>query len=440
MAGKDTRAQFKTRWYHRKPAYWFRKDRARPAGHRKTPEVIRFEPEPGVAPSARPPVRIFLGTEPLQARAERVFIWSVKAHRDPARAYEIHLMKDLVGFDRSGWTTGFTNYRYAIPHLAGEQGRAIYNDVDQIYLSDPAEMFDLDMGDAAILCINEGETSVSLIDCAKMAPHWRLADAQGGHKRKHFLDIMNSNGLCGRLPPEWNALDADLSIETAKCYHFTTLRTQPWRPFEDQLRYAEHPEAEIWRKLERDANARRFNAFSRERPSAYFANALAQLKRAAPKSAQEDVRKHATQVAKLAAAAGATSVYDLSAASQNERIALPGVAVTTRDGWETPFALPISGRYDGVVAIDILSALPEEDVPWVLDELFAAAEKFVYVSVLADAAKLEDDAERLPSDWWGLQLELAKSRNPGGRMQLKTRGPNGRTHDFVSEPRRSAAA
>lgn len=439
MAVKDTRAQFRTRWYHRKPAYWFRKDRARPAGRRKTPELVRFDPEPGVVPSRKPPVRIFLGTEPLQARAERVFIWSVKAHRDPARTYEIYLMKDLVGFDRNGWTTGFTNYRYAIPHLAGEQGRAIYNDVDQIYLSDPAELFDLDMGSAAILCVNEGETSVSLIDCTRMAPHWRLADAQGGYKRKHFLEIMNSNGLWGRLPAEWNALDADLAVESAKCYHFTTLRTQPWRPFEDQLVYAEHPEAEIWRRLERDSNAHRFNAFSRKRPSTYFEAALAQLKRSAPKSAPGDARNHVAQAAKLAAAAGATSVYDLSASSENEKLPLPGVTVTTRDGWETPFAMPISGRYDGVVAIDVLSALPEEDVPWVLDELFAAAKKFVYVSVLADAATAEDDAERLPSEWWGLQLELAKARNPGAQMRLNTREPNGRTHDYVSEPRRAAA-
>ena len=47
-------------------------------------------------------------------------------HRDPARRYEIYLMKDLTGFDRSRWKTGFTNYRYAIPEMAGRSGRAIY--------------------------------------------------------------------------------------------------------------------------------------------------------------------------------------------------------------------------------------------------------------------------------------------------------------------------
>ncbi len=67
----------------------------------------------------RPPVRIFLGSEPAQVRAERVFVWSIERVRDPGRRYEIYVMKDLVGFRARGWTTGFTQYRFAIPHFAG---------------------------------------------------------------------------------------------------------------------------------------------------------------------------------------------------------------------------------------------------------------------------------------------------------------------------------
>jgi hypothetical protein len=82
-------------------------------------------------------VRIFVGTEPDQHRAERVLLWSIERHRDRARSYEIFLMKNLPGFDRRWWLTGFTNYRFAVPHLTGGSGRAIYNDVDQIYLTEP---------------------------------------------------------------------------------------------------------------------------------------------------------------------------------------------------------------------------------------------------------------------------------------------------------------
>src|SRR6478752_6843332 len=98
---------------------------ARPPGIRAEPECVVLGVREGVAPSAKPPVRIFLGTEPAQYRAERVFFWSIEQVRDPGRIYEIHLMKELVGFDRQGWLTGFTNYRFAIPHFAAGSGKAI---------------------------------------------------------------------------------------------------------------------------------------------------------------------------------------------------------------------------------------------------------------------------------------------------------------------------
>ena len=165
----------------------------------------------GVAPEVsaidKPPVRIFIGTEPAQFRAERTLLWSIIKHRDPRRIYEIHLMKDLVGFDRRSWKTGFTYYRYAIPALVGGAGRAIYNDVDQIYLSDPAELFDMDMLGKGQLGINERETSVMLLDCEKMIPIWQLADAQRGKTHKHFRAAAHSADLWGLMPAEWNARD-----------------------------------------------------------------------------------------------------------------------------------------------------------------------------------------------------------------------------------------
>src|SRR6266498_5195758 len=96
---------------------------ARPPGTRAQPECVVLSVREGVAPSPKPPVRIFLGTEPAQYRAERVFLWSIKQVRDPGRVYEIYLMKELAGFDRRGWLTGFTNYRFAVLHFAGGAGR-----------------------------------------------------------------------------------------------------------------------------------------------------------------------------------------------------------------------------------------------------------------------------------------------------------------------------
>ena len=139
---------------------------------REAMECVVLPALPGAPPSGRPPVEIFLGTEPAQYRANRVFGYSIEKARDPGREVRIHLMSELAGFDRRGWTTGFTNYRFAIPALCGGRGRAIYNDEDEIYLTDPGRLFDLDLGSAGYLAISDTESSVMLIDCERMAPVW----------------------------------------------------------------------------------------------------------------------------------------------------------------------------------------------------------------------------------------------------------------------------
>jgi hypothetical protein len=164
-------------------------------------------------------------------------------------------MKDLLGFDRRKWKTGFTRYRYAIPALAGSKGRAIYNDVDQIYLADPAELFDLDMNGKGQLGINESENSVMLLDCDSMSRIWEYSGAQHGKKHRDFRAAVHAAGLWGLMPGVWNARDAEYVAGESKLLHFTTLQTQPWQPFPHQLKYEDHPLSEVWSALEREADA-----------------------------------------------------------------------------------------------------------------------------------------------------------------------------------------
>jgi hypothetical protein len=78
-------------------------------------ECVTFDVASGIEPGGKPPVRIFLGSEEAQQLAERVFLYTVHKLRDPARVYHVYLMKNLPGFDRRTWRTGFTQYRFAIP-------------------------------------------------------------------------------------------------------------------------------------------------------------------------------------------------------------------------------------------------------------------------------------------------------------------------------------
>jgi len=420
--------QFKTLWHHKKMAYWFRRDRERPEGFRERPEVIRLDVAPGVTPSGKAPVRIFMGTEPRQYRAERVFVWAVQQVRDPSRVYEIYLMKDLKGFDRSGWKTGFTNYRYAIPALAGGKGRAIFNDVDQIYLGDPAELFDMEMNGAGILGITERETSVMLIDCEKMIKYWTLEDAQHGKKHADFRDITHGNKLWAKLPGVWNARDEEFKAGESKCFHFTTLQTQPWQPFPDQLKYRPHPDGEVWFGLERSADKARFTQFTRARPSQRFPLFAEMHRRAHNEGAAEGrgLGAHEEAIARLVSETGAKSVLDYgSAGKAGSNPKWPGVTVTCLGGAGAPFEGPIEGKFDGVASVGVLDGVPDDDVGFVLDEMFAAAGKFVYVAVACDPDSKLTQAGGLPlllqsPEWWKLQMEMAARRTPGVRWVLHT--------------------
>lgn len=317
---------------------------------RETPECIRLGVRPGVEPSPAPAVRIFLATEPAQHRAERVFVWSIERTRDPSRVYEVHLLKGLIGFDRRSWTTGFTNYRYAIPHYASASGRAIYNDVDQIYLGDPGELFDLPMGDHGYLALTPGDTAVMLIDCARMAEVWPLEDAQREAKATLFQRAADVPGLYGPLPAHWHARDYEFQPGRSRVLHYTNLHTQPWQPFPEKFVYQHNVHEDVWFELERSADEAGFETFSRERPSSRFPGSDAPLHR-----------------------------------------------------------------------------VPEEDLPWLLDERLGQAEGALQLQIECDppggTPRGPDGRHEQPhtADWWVERLDRAGRRRQGVRWEAELR-------------------
>lgn len=394
------------------------------------PEVIVLPARDGHRPDPRPPVRIFAGTETAQFRAERVFVWSIEQVRDPARRYEIHLMKNLAGFRRKLWLTGFTNYRFAVPHLAGAEGRAIYNDVDQVYLADPADLFDLDMEGCGYRSISDQDTSVMLIDCARMAAIWRLDDAM--HRPRRVLDGASRAvpGLWGPIDPGWNARDSEYAPGRAKVLHFTEMRTQPWRPLPDEYVYADNPVGGIWFGLERSADEAGFTTFTADRPSAAFralASRLGATQGAQPPSgvrgwSGEERRRLATLLERHDA-------RDVVHAS------LLGDAAPPLDGQARLRALDPSAEpapADAVVATGSLEPVPDDDVPWMLDWLFGHARDAVFLRIDdATATVTLPDGGAMPrvprgATWWQAQLEAASARHPGIHWVAGVRARQGR--------------
>jgi hypothetical protein len=418
---------------------------SRMPGTRAECPVVIFEAEAGSPQAAMPPVRIFLGTEPLQYKAERIFVYSVAKHRNPGRRYEIHLMKDLAGYEREGWATGFTRYRFAIPYMAGCAGRAIYNDVDQIWLDDPAELFDRDMDGAALLAIDEEETSVMLMDCEKLASIWGMA-ADGGVPEPGDPKAVHEAGQWGIMPGIFNARDTEYVEGESKVLHFTTLYKQPWQPFPDIYDYARNENEHVWRALETEANEARFLAYTREKPSSGFTDLVALYGRMHEEGAKNigataeetfaghSLRHHVDPIAALVKKHGAKTLLDYGAGKgagyegegQTGR-SLPdwaGVDVTLYDPAYAPFSADPDGQFDAVISTDVLEYIPEEDILWVLDDMFRRARSFVYVNVACyPAANTLSNGENahctvLPPEWWRGQMTLIAAMYPGVAWEL----------------------
>jgi len=385
-----------------------------------------------------------MGTEAGQYRAERVFIWSIKQVCDPSRVYEIYLMKDLPGFNRRWWLTGFTNYRFAVPSLAGGAGRAIYNDVDQIYLADPALLFDADMAHYGFLSISRQDTSVMLLDCARMAQVWTREAAQGWRRQALEATARAIPGLWGSIDAEWNARDEEYAPNRSRLVHFTVLQTQPWRPFPEHYVYQPNPTGDLWPDLERSADQAGFQPFTAAHPSARYQECLAQFGTCAKTVAggnslghgfRMPVETHDLQKVLHKAQSHTVLSYGLPLGEGTVR-GIGGVAngrtptVKHCGLAQPPWATLEGERFDAVICIRALEYLPDEDLPWVVEALFSQANRLVY-AVIEDSSKIKTLPDgrmyeigcRKP-DRWNACFEAAGKRYPHvhWKIVLRTRG------------------
>ena len=86
------------------------------------------------------------------------------------------------------------------------------------------------------------------------------------------------------------------------------------------------------------------------------------------------------------------------------------------------------GRFDGVISTDVLEHCPEDDLPWIMTEMFSYAKRFVYANVACYPAR-----KRLPSgenahctvrppEWWA-ELATSVGRTfPDVSWELATHG------------------
>lgn len=142
---------------------------------------------------------------------------------------------------RSMNRTGFSFVRFAVPELAGYQGRAVYLDSDMLVMRDLADLLHRPMGEALVMR-PKNQTAVLLYDCARL-PHWQSSDIlgrleAGEYKYRELMDTLYEPKLAAELGSEWNHLDRFDKHSTA-LLHYTDMGRQPW------LKEG-HPLAGIW--------------------------------------------------------------------------------------------------------------------------------------------------------------------------------------------------
>lgn len=93
-----------------------------------------------------------------------------------------------------------------------------------------------------------------------------------------------------------------------------------------------------------------------------------------------------------------------------------------------PFSALPAGRFDGVICTDVLEHCPEEDLDWILEELWSYAKKFLYASIACQEA-----VKRLPNgenahctvrspEWWRKRIRVAAARRPEVRYEVRLGG------------------
>jgi mitochondrial fission protein ELM1 len=386
--------------------------------------------------SARSPtVRIFVGTQMGQARAERAICWSIRQHRSPDRNYAIHWIRPLTS---RGAPDALEGCAYWVPQLCGGRGRALFCTVDQILLSDPAVLFDLPMGGYPLLGPSSGDGSTLLIDCVKLAALWsvdRLRATSAPELAGQAKDLR------GPLPAAWDTAADHYSVGRSKRVRYATPHTQPWRPFPDRYVYQSHPNEDLWMKCESDASQAGFDVFSRSAPSGGFKASL-------PCPRVEDTAlksKPAPSLSELLGAADSEIVaHDFSirralANLSSRRISI--YAHHNADEWRGYLAAPtlndpqLSARWgasstqildpgdpaahrtDAVICANALDFVPAEDLPWVLAEVFGSATSLVHLGIRPAGrssgfrARPGDPVRRTLS-WWLGQIEAVAARHP----------------------------
>lgn len=239
------------------------------------------------------PLDIFIGTSDTEDTfIERILVYTL--HKNTRYPLNIRFLRprNFKGWDMSTWGTPFTCFRYAVPHIMGYKGRALYFDVDQTNFRDIADLYYTNLNGCAFGMVwdalqdnglagkKAGKPrgwwcdSVMLIDCEKakewIEPPHKIATWEGSYKW-YFPENMGcphrekTEGIVQPIDQRWNSFDGrqtsmpvksmrsedqpDIDIDHIWHLHWTTISSQPWHPKYHLTGKMEHHRKDLCDKL-----------------------------------------------------------------------------------------------------------------------------------------------------------------------------------------------
>lgn len=215
-----------------------------------------------------PPVTVFISSGEASLLERKVLMYSLR--RNSKRDLDIRVFNGTHNtIEREGHppepapmslkvkyqnVTEFSNYRFLVPEVCGNVGRAICMDSDTIALGDIGELFDAEMGEFDFLAKpaaygnktdEQWGLSVVLFDCerSRFALDRYFDEIASGLYEYVDLHQMRPRFLAhhpfkvGRIDPRWNEFDRCHS--DTKLIHYTDLYSQPWK-------FRSHPCGDLW--------------------------------------------------------------------------------------------------------------------------------------------------------------------------------------------------
>ena len=227
-------------------------------------------------------IKIFIGTSDTEDRwIEQIYLYSLFQNTDAELDITFLRPSMFKDWNKQGWGTPFTNFRYAVPELCNFEGKAIYTDVDQLNLRDISALYNTDLEGCAFAMAWDGlhdngmewaQTpkakgwfcdSVMLIDCEKakefILPINEIKNCNRNYKHQFVRGIGNPHkentlGIIKELDPRWNSFDGrdtswygdeilpvagtpeaddvipNFDLDEIYHIHFTSMSRQPWHP------------------------------------------------------------------------------------------------------------------------------------------------------------------------------------------------------------------